>query len=91
MDGRRVVVSVRVRRLCARFLGCPRHTFREQVPGVVERYQRRTNRLASQLGCVVRELAGRAGRPPLSRAGLLELPRRLLCHRREPRPTRRRT
>lgn len=31
------------------------------VPGVVERYQRRTNRLADQLGSVVKELAGRAG------------------------------
>ncbi|MFD5654802.1 ISL3 family transposase [Streptomyces sp. NPDC127039] len=61
VDGRRVVVSVRVRRLVCPVLGCPRQTFREQVPGVVERYQRRTNRLTRQLGSVVRELAGRAG------------------------------
>ncbi|MEZ3183246.1 ISL3 family transposase [Streptomyces pimonensis] len=61
VDGRRVVVSVRVRRLVCPVLGCPRQTFREQVPGVVERYQRRTNRLTSQLGSVVKELAGRAG------------------------------
>ncbi|MFE4874663.1 ISL3 family transposase [Streptomyces sp. NPDC056682] len=61
VDGRRVVASVRVRRLVCPVLGCPRQTFREQVPGVVERYQRRTNRLASQLGSVVKELAGRAG------------------------------
>nr|QIZ00598.1 transposase [Streptomyces sp. S1D4-11] len=61
VDGRRVVVSVRVRRLVCLVLGCPRQTFREQVPGVVERYQRRTNRLADQLGLVVKELAGRAG------------------------------
>ncbi|MFB7950156.1 ISL3 family transposase, partial [Kitasatospora phosalacinea] len=61
VDGRRVVVSVRVRRLVCAVLGCPRQTFREQVPGVVERYQRRTNRLADQLGQIVKELAGRAG------------------------------
>ncbi|MFE2869862.1 ISL3 family transposase [Embleya sp. NPDC059259] len=61
VDGRRVVASVRVRRLVCPVLGCPRQTFREQVPGVVERYQRRTSRLAEQLGQVVKELAGRAG------------------------------
>lgn len=61
VDGRRVVASVRVRRLVCPVLGCPRQTFREQDPGVVERYQRRTSRLADQLGSVVKELAGRAG------------------------------
>ncbi|MEU0941156.1 ISL3 family transposase, partial [Embleya sp. NPDC005971] len=67
VDGRRVVVSVRVRRLVCPMLDCPRQTFREQVPGVVERYQRRTRRLTHQLGYVVEELAGRAG-ARLSRA-----------------------
>ncbi|MGW2540706.1 ISL3 family transposase [Kitasatospora sp. NPDC001574] len=61
VDGRRVVASVRVRRMVCPVLGCPRQTFREQVPGVIERYQRRTRRLAVQLGQVVEELAGRAG------------------------------
>ncbi|MCY0921811.1 transposase family protein, partial [Streptomyces sp. H27-G5] len=61
VDGRRVVVSVRVRRLVCPVLGCPRQTFREQVPGLLGRYQRRTNRLADHIGSVVRELAGRAG------------------------------
>ncbi|MFJ2033580.1 ISL3 family transposase, partial [Streptosporangium sp. NPDC087985] len=61
VDGRRVVVSVRVRRLVCPARGCPRQTFREQVPGLLERYQRRTSRLTGQLGAVVRELAGRAG------------------------------
>ncbi|MEU8497570.1 ISL3 family transposase [Streptomyces lavendulae] len=59
-DGRRVVVRVRVRRLVCPTLGC-RHTFREQVPGVLERYQRRTARLTRQVKAVVKELAGRAG------------------------------
>jgi len=45
VDGQRVVASVRVRRLVCPVLGCPRQTFREQVPGLIERYQRRTRRL----------------------------------------------
>lgn len=61
VDGRRVRVLVRLRRLVCPVLDCPRQTFREQVPGVMERHQRRTNRLTAQLGTVVRELAGRAG------------------------------
>jgi transposase len=51
---------VRVRRLVCPTPGC-RHTFREQVPGVLERYQRRTARLTRQVKAVVKELAGRAG------------------------------
>lgn len=61
VDGRRIVVSVRVRRLVCPVLDCPRQTFREQVPGAVECYQRRTNRLTNQLNSAVAELAGRAG------------------------------
>jgi transposase len=61
VDGRRVVVSVQVRRLLCPARGCARQTFREQVPGLLERYQRRTSRLTGQLGAVVKELAGRAG------------------------------
>ena len=60
VDGRRVVVRVRVRRLVCPTRGC-RHTFRDQVPGVLERYQRRTTRLTIQVKAVVKELAGRAG------------------------------
>lgn len=59
VDGRRVRVVVRIRRLVCPTYGC-RQTFREQVPGVLSRYQRRTGRLAEQVGVVVRELAGRA-------------------------------
>ncbi|KRB66937.1 hypothetical protein ASE03_30725 [Kitasatospora sp. Root187] len=61
VDGRRVVASVRVRRMVCPNLGCPRQTFCEQVPGLIERYQRRTRRLADQLGVIVKELADRAG------------------------------
>lgn len=61
VDGRRVVVRVRARRMRCSTPGCSRQTFREQLAGVAERYQRRTARLATQIGRVVRELAGRAG------------------------------
>jgi transposase IS204/IS1001/IS1096/IS1165 family protein len=61
VDARQVAVVVRVRRLTCVNTGCRRQTFREQVPGVMERYQRRTSRLTAHIGAVVRELAGRAG------------------------------
>jgi transposase len=60
-DGRRVSVRVRVRRMRCPVPGCRVQTFREQVPGVIDRYQRRTARLAGQVSAVARELAGRAG------------------------------
>ena len=60
-DGRPVVVRVRVRQMRCPVPGCPVQTFREQVPGVLDRYQRRTTRLAGQAGEVARRLAGRAG------------------------------
>ena len=65
VDARRVVLQVRVRRLVCPTRGC-RQTFREQLPRVLERYQRRTPRLATQIGAVVKELAGRAGARLLS-------------------------
>ncbi len=70
IDARRVVVGVRVRRLVCPIRSCVQ-TFREQLPGVLERYQRRTPRLTSQIGAVVRELAGRAGTRLLSALGVL--------------------
>lgn len=60
VDGRRAVVNVRVRRLVCLVLGCRRQAFREQVPGLIERPQRRTTRLTSQVSGVVKELCGRA-------------------------------
>ncbi|MFF8616466.1 ISL3 family transposase [Streptomyces sp. NPDC015350] len=71
VDERRVVVRVRVRRPVCPARGC-RHTFREQVPGVLDRYQRRTTRLTRQVKAVVKELAGRAGArlPAIPAAGV---------------------
>ena len=57
VGGRRVLVNVRVRRLRCPVLDCKMQTFREQVPGVLERYQRRTMRLTGQ---------GQRGRPQIS-------------------------
>jgi zinc-finger of transposase IS204/IS1001/IS1096/IS1165 len=70
-DGRRVLVRVRVRRMRCPVPGCPRQTFREQVPGVLDRYQRRTTRLTGQVSVVAGELAGRAGTRLLPALGIL--------------------
>ena len=50
--------------------GCAVQTFREQVPGVLERCQRRTERLNDQVSAAVRELAGRAGARLLAVLGI---------------------
>jgi transposase len=70
VDGRRVLVKVRARRMRCPVLGCAVQTFREQVPGVLERYQRRTERLNGQVSAAVRELAGRAGARLLAVLGI---------------------
>ena len=69
-DGRRVTVTVKARRMRCPIQGCPRQTFREQVPGVLERYQRRTPRLAGHVAAVTRELAGRVSVRILSALGV---------------------
>ena len=51
-------------------LDCQAQTFREQVPGVLERYQRRITRLTGQVQRDVRELAGRAGSRLLAALGI---------------------
>lgn len=83
MGARRVRLVIRVRRLVCPTDGC-RRTFREQVPDVLQRYQRRTVRLAGQIATVVKELAGRGGSrvltamaTPISRHTALRVLRRL--------------
>lgn len=66
LDARQVRIIAGVRRLRCTATDCVRQTFREQVPGVLERYQRRTPRLSGQIGAVVRELAGRGSARVLS-------------------------
>jgi transposase len=63
VDGRQVVVRLRVRRLVCPARNCPRQTFREQIPGLLERHQRRTVRLLKQISHVARELCGGGGTP----------------------------
>jgi hypothetical protein len=46
-------------------------TFREQVPGVLDRYQRRISRLTAQVSAVARELAGRASARLLPALGIM--------------------
>ena len=71
VDGRRVLVRVRVRRMRCPALDCKVQTFREQVPGVLERYQRRISRLTAQVSAVARELAGRASARLLPALGIM--------------------
>ena len=71
VDGRRVLVRVRVRRMRCPVLDCKVQTFREQVPGVLDRYQRRISRLTAQLSAVARELAGRASARLLPALGIV--------------------
>lgn len=71
VDGRRVLLRVRVRRMRCRAQDCSQRTFREQVPGVLERYQRRTVRLNAHVRSVVRELAGRAAARLLPVMGII--------------------
>lgn len=70
VDGRRVLVRLRICRMRCPVTKCARQTFREQVPGLVERYQRRTVRLGEQVRSVVRELAGRASARLLPAIGI---------------------
>jgi transposase len=66
LDARRVRIVAGVRRLRCTATDCVRQAFRGQVPGVLERYRRRTPRLSGQIGAVVRELAGRGSARVLS-------------------------
>ena len=70
VDGRRVVVRLRARRMRCPVPGCGVQTFREQVAEVLERYQRRTVRLTGQVEAAVRALAGRAGSRLLAAFGI---------------------
>ncbi|MFD7408609.1 ISL3 family transposase [Streptomyces sp. NPDC059866] len=84
VDGRQVVVRLCIRRLVCPVLACRRQTFREQIPGLLERHQRRAVRLAGQISQVARELCGRAAARlagwlavPVSRSTALRHLRRL--------------
>lgn len=71
VDGRRVLIRLRTRRMRCGRIECLRQTFREQPGDIVQRYQRRTVRLAAQVASVARELAGRASARVLAAVGLV--------------------
>lgn len=70
VDARRVLIRVRVHRMRCPVTHCERQTFREQVPGLLERYERRTVRLREQVQAVVGELAGRDSARVLPAVGI---------------------
>jgi transposase len=81
---RQGVVHLAVRRFRCHEPTCPRQTFVEQVPKLVERYGRRTRRLRSDLEFIGLALGGRAGsrlcgrqKKPTGRTTLLRLVRAL--------------
>jgi hypothetical protein len=59
--GRKVVVRLQVRKLFCENTDCARKTFAEQVPGLADRYARRTPLLQRVLSAVALALDGRAG------------------------------
>ncbi|BBA96958.1 putative transposase [Actinacidiphila reveromycinica] len=84
VDGRKVLARVRVRRLACPVPGCPRQTYREQVPALIQRLQRRTTRPTPQVSEIVKKSCGRAAcrltrlpATPLSYATSLHLLRRI--------------
>jgi transposase len=68
--GRGLVVDLQVRRLACPRPECPQRTFREQVPGLTQRWARRTPRLMELTGQVAVMLAGRAGAALLGMVGV---------------------
>jgi transposase len=68
--GRRVVLSLRVRRFACAGPSCPRRTFAEQVPGLTRRHGRATERLRSAMDTIGLALAGRAGARLAERMGI---------------------
>jgi transposase len=69
--GAPVVLELTLRRLVCTSLDCALQTFHEQVPGLAERYARRTPPLATLVATVAVALAGRAGSALLAAAGVL--------------------
>jgi transposase len=66
-----VVLELRLRRLVCPNLDCPRQTFHEQIPGLAERYARRTPPLAELVGRFAIALAGRAASSLLAATGVV--------------------
>ncbi len=78
VGGRPMVIELTVRRLVCGNLSCPRQTFREQVPGLAQRYARRTPALGALIAWVGVILAGRAGAGLLGRLAVAVSPTTVL-------------
>jgi transposase len=70
MGGRNVLLVMSLRRMTCLSAGCPRRTFREQIPGMTRRWARRTDRLSEVVARFGIEVAGRAGVRLLQAAGV---------------------
>src|SRR6266566_5202284 len=72
--GRRVLIALTVRRLACQNPACRVRTFAEPVPGLTQRYARRTMLLRRLLELVALALAGRGRVPAAGAAGSRCLP-----------------
>jgi transposase len=61
VGGREVLIRLSVRRFRCQEARCPRRTFAEDLPGLADRYQRRTTPLRRVQSSIAVMLAGRAG------------------------------
>ena len=77
-SGRRVALSVRVRRFHCRNAGCPRHIFNERLPDFIAPYARRTDRLQECLRALGYSLGGEGGARLANRLGMPVSPDTLL-------------
>jgi transposase len=66
-----VVLELTLRRLVCPNLDCQRQTFHEQIPGLAERYARRTPPLVELVGRFAIAVAGRAASSLLAAAGVM--------------------
>jgi transposase len=69
-SGAPVVLELTLRRLVCRNYDCPQQTFHEQVPGLAERYARRTPPLAQMVTDFAIVLAGRGASALLAACGV---------------------
>src|SRR5690242_4131380 len=68
--GQAVCLNLSVRRFCCRNPACPRQTFAEPLPGLLNRRARRTQRLATAQAHVGIALGGEAGTRLLQRLAM---------------------
>jgi transposase len=88
--GRKVRLTLRVRRFYCREAACPRRTFAERLPGLIAPHARRTRRLGAAQGRVGVALGGEAGARLLPYLGMPASPDTVLrLVRRMPLPARR--